>query len=109
MEDWIPITEWYKDSVLQLICTRASYNVFHSQLAPMDRRASGTGFIIDIINGLVMTNAHVVSNAISLSRHMPRFGEYNLSLRVLSICREKDIALCQLSQDDIIHILEITY
>jgi S1-C subfamily serine protease len=103
---WFEIMERYKNSVIQLICVRGAYNPFRPQQPPIDKQASGTGFIVDIMNGLVITNAHVVSNAISISGRMARFGEYDLSLRVLSICREKDIALCQLSKTDVSRILE---
>ncbi|CAH6419405.1 Trypsin peptidase [uncultured virus] len=97
---WFEIMERYKNSVIQLICVRGGYNPFRPQMPPIDRRASGTGFIVDIMRGLVLTNAHVASNAISISGRMSRFGETDLSLRVVSICREKDIALCQLSKVD---------
>ena len=103
---WFEIMERYKNSVLQLICTRGVYNPFRPQQTPSDKKASGTGFIVDITNGLVITNAHVASNAISISGRMSRFGERDLSLRLISICREKDIALCQLSKVDIDRILE---
>lgn len=103
---WFEIMERYKNSVIQLICVRGIYNPYRPQLPPVDRRASGTGFIVDIVNGLVITNAHVASNAISISGRMSRFGERDLSLRLISICREKDIALCQLSKVDIDRILE---
>lgn len=103
---WFEIMERYKNSVIQLICIRGGYNPYRPQLPPIDRKASGTGFIVDIINGLVITNAHVASNAISMAGRMSRFGEYDLSLRVISICREKDIALCQLAKSDIERIRE---
>jgi len=103
---WFEIMERYKNSVIQLICVRGVYDPFRPQLPPRDRKASGTGFIVDIVNGLVLTNAHVASNAISISGRMMRFGEYDMSLRVVSICREKDIALCQLAKFDIDRILE---
>ena len=49
---WIDIMEKYKNSVLQLICVYAVFNPFRPQLIPSDARGSGTGFIVDIINGL---------------------------------------------------------
>lgn len=103
---WIDIMDRYKNSVIQLICIRGSYNPFRPQQIPSDRKASGTGFIIDIARGLVLTNAHVAGNAISIVGRMTRFGERDLSLRLVSICREKDIALCQLVKEDITRILE---
>lgn len=101
MEDWIPLTKRYENSVLQLICVKGIYNVYRPQLPPVDRKASGSGFIVDIDRGLVLTNAHVVSNAISITGRLMKFGEYDFSLRVVSICREKDVALCQLSPDNV--------
>lgn len=97
---WLEIMEKYRNSVIQLICVKAIYDPSRPQNTPKDRKASGTGFIIDIERGLVITNAHVVSNAISIVGRMVRFGEYDLILRTVSICREKDIALCQLSKAD---------
>lgn len=102
---WFKIMDKYKNSVIQLICIRGNYNPFRPQLQPIDKKVSGTGFIVDILSGLVITNAHVVSNAISISGRMSKFGEYNLSLQVISICREKDIALCQLDKINIDRIL----
>lgn len=102
---WFEIMERYKNSVIQLICIRGVYNPFRPQQPPIDRRVAGTGFIVDIVNGLVLTNTHVTANAISIIGRMSRFGEYDLSLRLVSICREKDIALCQLSKPDIERIL----
>ena len=101
MEDWLPISDKYQNSVLQIICIRGSYNPFRPQQPPNDKKVSGTGFIVDFDNGLLITNAHVVSNAISISGRMMFLGELDLSLRVISICREKDIALCQLNNEAI--------
>lgn len=103
---WISVMEKNKNSVLQLICVRGVYNPFRPQQPADDRKSSGTGFIVDIINGLVLTNAHVVTNAISIVGRMNRFGERDLSLKLVSICREKDIALCQLAKSDIELILQ---
>jgi serine protease Do len=82
------------------------YMAYRPMMPPLDRKASGTGFIVDIQRGLVLTNAHVCSNAISISGRMTRFGENDLSLHLVSICKEKDIALCQLVPEDIARILE---
>jgi S1-C subfamily serine protease len=104
-DEWIPITKKYRDSVLQLICIRGAYDPFRPQMPPVDKTSSGTGFIIDVKRGLVLTNAHMVANAMSISGRMVKYGQYDFSLKVISICREKDVALCQLV--DITKIQEV--
>ena len=93
---WYEIMNRYKNSVVQIICIVAGYKHTRPYMNPTDSKARGTGFIVDIDNGLIVTNAHVVANAISLSARIPKFGEEDLELKLLSICREKDLALCQL-------------
>jgi S1-C subfamily serine protease len=105
--DWISITKRYRDSVLQLICIHGSYNPFRPQSAPIDKTATGTGFIVDVKRGLILTNAHMVANAMSISGRMTRYGQYDFSLKVISICREKDVALCQLLDNDLIKIQDV--
>lgn len=102
---WYDIMNRYKNSVLQIICVTASYNVKRPYMNPLDRKVRGTGFITDIESGLVFTNAHVVANAISIVGRIPKFGEEDLSMKLISICREKDLALCQLHPDIVKRIL----
>lgn len=97
---WLKIMEHYKNSVVQLVCVRATYQPFRPQRNPGDSTVSGTGFIVDIARGLIVTNAHVVADAISISAKVAKFGEREFSVKNISICREKDIALCQLLPED---------
>lgn len=98
---WIPIVDKYKDSVIQIKCVRAIYKPFRPYLNPLDTDVSGSGFIIDILNGLVVTNAHVVENAITINGRTRKLGEYDLILTLISICREKDIAICQITKESL--------
>ncbi len=105
--DWRPITERYTDSVIQLCSTKFKYDPYRPYRSPADKRVCGSGFIVDIVRGLVLTNAHVISNAVSLNGRMMHFGEYDLTLRVVTVCYERDVALCQLSAQDIKKILAV--
>ena len=99
--DWTTHGDRWKNSVLQLKVTRARYNPSRPYGDPDDKRVSGSAFIIDIERGYVGTNAHVVSNAISISGRIPKLGKRDISLELIGICKEKDLALCKIHHDDI--------
>ena len=90
-----------ENSVLSLYVTKAIYEADRPYRYPNDEAHEGSGFIIDIVKGLVATNAHVVSDAISIVGRLPRTGKRDLSLEVLGISREKDLAVCKISSEDI--------
>jgi len=98
---WKPLIRRWENSVLQLICTRADFEPLRPYSNPGDRRVRGTGFIIDISRGLVATNAHVLGNAITIMGRMQKLGKRDLTLKLVSICREKDVALCAIDPRDI--------
>ena len=89
------------NSVIYLRVVKAIYRADRPYLNPNDGEISGTGFIIDIGKGLVVTNAHVVSNAISIIGRNYRSGKKDLSLELIGICREKDLAICKINSNDI--------
>ena len=99
--DWSFYGNRWKNSVLQLIVIRGIYNPARPYGDPDDKKVSGSSFIIDIERGYIATNAHVVSNAISISGRIPKLGKRDISLELISICKEKDLALCKIHHDDI--------
>jgi len=99
--DWSFHGDRLKNSVLQIRVTRGEYKPDRPYANPDDRDVSGTGFIIDIERGYVGTNAHVVANAISITGRIPKLGKRDLSLELIGICYEKDLALCKIHHDDI--------
>ena len=96
-QGWREISRKWKDSVLQLRVTSASINPVRPYRTPQDVRSSGTGFIIDIEKGLVLTNAHVVKNALSIVARTTRLGSRDIPIKLYSISLERDLALCQLT------------
>ena len=84
--DWTKHGDRWKNSVLQLNVTRALYKASRPYANPSDKVVSGTGFIIDIERGYIATNAHVVSNAITISGRAPKLGKRDLSLELIGIC-----------------------
>ncbi len=99
--NWTAHGDRWKNSVLQLKVIRAIYKSNRPYGDPSDEMVSGSAFIIDIERGYVGTNAHVVSNAISITGRIPKLGKRDLSLELIGICKEKDLALCKIHHDDI--------
>ena len=101
------IQEKYRNSVFQLICIRGIYDPFRPYLAPSDQKVRGTGFVVDIERGVIVTNAHVVSNAFSIIGRTPLLGKRDLQLDLLSICRDRDLALVLIRPDDRINLIKM--
>jgi len=99
--DWSSYGDRWKDSVLQLFVIHAQYKPDRPYADPIDKKRAGTAFIIDIERGYVVTNAHVVSNAIAITGRINKLGKRDLSLELIGICKDKDLALCKISHDDI--------
>ena len=91
----------WQNSVLQLKVTRGLFRVDRPYKSPIDKQISGTGFIINIEDGIIATNAHVVRNSITIMGRLPQLGKHDISLELLSICKEKDLALCRIDPADI--------
>ena len=106
--DWSPIYEKLKNSVLQILVNSAQYDVDRPYSNPIDRSCKGTGFIVDIDRGLVVTNAHVIANAISIDARSTITGKRDLHMKLIGISRERDLALCELSKESIEAITEDT-
>lgn len=104
--DWAEeVTRW-KDSVLRIKVTEGLYNPLRPYQSPRDRSPSGTGFIVDIEKGYVVTNAHVAENALSISATSPRTGKKQMRMTLVGICPPKDLAICKLSQEGIAALTE---
>jgi S1-C subfamily serine protease len=99
----------FKNSVMQLVCTCRNVDPYNPWIYSSDYVVYGSGFIIDIENGLIITNAHVVSNTFYIVGKLQALGSYMIDLEVISICVEKDIGLCRIIyKDDIEKIKELS-
>ena len=83
-------------SVVQLVSYFKDIDPFFPHVNSNEYRAKGSGFIIDIDNGLILTNSHVVQNSIYLYALTEKFRQRRIELKIISLCIEKDIALCQI-------------
>lgn len=93
---WKKIQQLYQNSVMQIITVHQIYSPLHPYSGGSDKYSSGSSFLIDKSNAIFATNAHVVYNASSLVGAIPKFGKMRIPLEVVSIIRDKDIALVRI-------------
>lgn len=98
---WQAIGSRWRNSVFQVIVNELVAIPRRPYSQGNDDTINGSGFIIDAANGLVVTNAHVVMNALSISGRLPRFGKRDLGMEVVSVCQQKDLALIRVVKDDL--------
>jgi len=91
----------FKKNVCQIICYVRQNNPFTPYLETDYVSISGSGFIYDIDNGIILTNAHVMTDSLHSYALFQNFGRKKFILELVSICLEKDLALCRLQPEDI--------
>lgn len=100
-EKWKRYASAYRESVLQLLVVCMEYNVFKPYETAKKLSSSGSGFIIDTQRGIIVTNAHVIENAVSIVARAQHLGEKDLRCRLISYCPDKDLAIVQIYQEDL--------
>lgn len=96
MTDWASV-ETYRYSVIKIEALRATINPFR----PYQRTSKtsiGSGFLIK--DGLIITCAHVVADAITITGQHYQVGSFQLQL--LSICYERDVAVCTVTNKELL-------
>ena len=84
------------NSVDQIISYFRVNDPFTPHIKSNEQKGKGSGFIIDIENGLILTNAHVVQNSMYLYVSTEKSRQQDIELKVISLCIEKDVSLCQI-------------
>jgi len=87
-------------SVVQIVGYFKNVDPFSPHVINTESSGKGSGFIIDITKGLILTNAHVVENAIYLYALTEKFRQKQIKLKIISLCVEKDVALCQIEKKE---------
>lgn len=102
--EWRDISLRWEHSVVQIIATRANFNLSRPYLIPNDEVTWGTGFILDVEKGIVVTHSDNVRDAVSIFGKISKLGKRNIGLKLLSICQEKHLAICKIDSNDLVMV-----
>ena len=95
---WKDLQRLYKSSVVQISATRGSFNLSEPYMSPAIAEAKGSGFLISR-EGHILTNAHVVESAITVSFRAERAGNRDLHATLIALSPNKDVALLKASPE----------
>jgi serine protease Do len=102
-KSWEEICSISKNAVFQIFSSVVEYDLNEPYKSPERCIGCGTGFCIDPL-GLVVTNYHVIANAISIFAQLPALGKEKFELTLVGTCPSKDVALLRFTDDSIIKI-----
>lgn len=99
--DMYEIFDKSKSYIVRLEVIKGIYDIRRPYIGPQENIQNGIGFIVDIENGYVVTTANLVENCITIIGYSESLGKRQMKLNLQSICRSKNLALCQIESDDV--------
>ncbi len=97
---WCTIQENVCNAVVQIFVQAISTNILKPYETPQEKSGTGSGFIINE-KGYIITNAHVVNQAIGIWIYIPSIGKHLMKVELVSIAPTKDLALLKISDFDL--------
>lgn len=99
-QPWRPVQEKVHDTVVQIFAQIAETDLLQPYKAPSQYGSRGSGFFIND-QGYIITNAHVVDQAVAIWIQIPSLGKRFINAELVGVCPERDIALLRVSSEDI--------
>ena len=100
LRPWHSVQEQVRDTVVQVFSQVAQFDWFQPYRTPMPQSVRGSGFFISD-DGKIITNAHVVDQAVAIWIQIPSLGKRPIKAHVIGVCPEKDIALLKLDDEEL--------
>lgn len=92
---WLDVQKQVKDTVVQVFSQTSEFNWIEPYKTPSQNEGAGSGFFIND-KGDIVTNYHVISQAISVQIQIPSFGLERFDAEIIGVSPERDIALLKL-------------
>jgi serine protease Do len=95
---WLDVQKQVKDTVVQVFSQTSEFNWSEPYKTPSQGEGAGSGFFINA-DGDLITNYHVVAQALSVQIQIPSFGMERFDAQIVGVSPERDIALLKLTDE----------
>ena len=95
---WRSVQEKVSGAVVQIFTQSTPVNLLHPYSMPDQESSGGSGFFINE-DGDIITNAHVVDQAVGIWIQIPTLGKRPIRVELVSTCPGRDLALLRLTQE----------
>ncbi len=93
---WAKIQTAAQNTVVQIFAQVGRFNWLEPYKIEEQYENRGSGFLINE-RGYLITNAHVIDNAKHIWIHIPALGQQPLTVNVVGVCPDRDLALLRLT------------
>lgn len=97
---WSALQSKFKDAVPQIFAQINEFNWVEPYKTPTQQEVTGSGFFINK-EGELITNAHVIDQAIAINIQIPSVGKRRFAVEVIGISPERDLALMRLKKGEL--------
>ena len=97
---WSALQSEFKDAVAQVFVQANEFNWVEPYKTPSQGEKTGSAFFING-EGDLITNAHVVDQAVHVAIQIPAYGKRRFTVEVLGVSPDRDLALLRVKKDEI--------
>ena len=102
---WRSIQRKIKDTVVQIFAFTFEKNIIEPYMTPHQQPGRGSGFFIRYEDSIfIVTNAHVVNQAVGIYIHIPSLGQKPIRCELVSICPDRDLALLKIIDEELEYV-----
>ncbi len=97
---WSALQSKFKNAVLQIFAQSTEFNWVEPYKTPAQQESTGSAFFINE-QGDIITNAHVVNQAIYLTAQVPSVGKQRFEVDIIGMSPERDLALLRMPEKEL--------
>jgi len=99
-QKWSHLQSQSQNAVLQVFTQSTEFNWVEPYKTPNQNESRGSAFFIND-SGDIITNAHVINQAISVMVQVPSVGKRRFDVQIIGVSPERDLALLRMGEKDL--------